>query len=112
MSNRLLFRSDTEQATVRQQQLGGSHRILVPAIIGVAGIALLGLLAVPILVGTNLFFAAGAGCSGQQTGTAGQPAAGAKAKTIPADYLHWYQKVGQQYGVPWTILAEIGRAHV
>ncbi len=108
MSSRLLFQSDTKQATVRQQQLGGSHRILVPAIIGVAGIALLGLLAVPILVGTNLFFAAGAGCSGQQTGTAGQPAAGAKAKTIPADYLRWYQKVGQQYGVPWTILAGIG----
>ena len=108
MSNRLLFRSDTEQATGRQQQPGGSHRILVPAIIGVAGLLLLGLLAVPILVGTNLFFAAGAGCSGQQTGTAGQPAAGAKAKTIPADYLHWYQRVGQQYGVPWTILAGIG----
>jgi cell wall-associated NlpC family hydrolase len=106
MSSRLLFQSETKQATVGQQN--GSHRILVPAIIGVAGIVLLGLLAVPILVGTNLFFAAGAGCSGQQTGTAGQPAAGAKAKTIPADYLYWYKLVGQQYGVPWTILAGIG----
>jgi len=106
MSSRLLFQSETKQANVRQQD--GSHRILVAAIIGVAGILLLGLLAVPILVGTNLFFAAGAGCSGQQTGTAGQPAAGAKAKTIPADYLYWYQKVGQQYGVPWPILAGIG----
>ena len=106
MSSRLLFQSDTRQATVRQQQ--GSHRILVPAIIGVAGILLLGLLTVPILVGTNLFFAVGAGCSGQQTGTAGQPPAGAKAKTIPADYLYWYKRVGQQYGVPWTILAGIG----
>jgi peptidoglycan DL-endopeptidase CwlO len=109
MSNRLLFQSETKQATVRQQQLGGgSHRILVPVIIGVAGVLLLGLLAVPILVGTNLFFAAGAGCSGQQTGTAGQPAASTKAKAIPADYLYWYKKVGQQYGVPWTILAGIG----
>jgi len=106
MSSRLLFQSETKQATVRQQ--GGSHRILVPAIIGVAGIVLLGLLAVPILVGTNLFFAAGAGCSGQQTGTAGQPTASATAKTIPADYLYWYKRVGQQYGVPWTILAGIG----
>ena len=77
-------------------------------IIGVAGILLLGLLAVPVLVGTNLFFAASAGCSGQQTGTAGQPPAGAKAKSIPADYLYWYKQVGQQYGVPWTILAGIG----
>src|SRR6516165_5938556 len=106
MSSRLLFQSETKQANVRQQD--GSHRILVAAIIGVAGILLLGLLAVPVLVGTNLFFAAGAGCSGQQTGMAGQPAAGAKAKTIPADYLYWYKRVGQQYGVPWPILAGIG----
>jgi cell wall-associated NlpC family hydrolase len=109
MSNRLLFRSETEQATVRQQQAGGPHQILVPAIIiGAAGLLLLGLLAVPVLIGANLFFAASAGCSGQQTGTAGQPAGGAKAKSIPANYLFWYKKVGQQYGVPWTILAGIG----
>src|ERR1700676_1284715 len=68
----------------------------------------LGLLAVPILIGSNEFFAASAGCSGQQTGTAGQPAGSAKAKAIPANYLFWYKKVGQQYGVPWTILAGIG----
>ena len=49
----------------------------------------------PILIGTNAFFAASAGCSGQQTGTVGQPADSAKAKSIPANYLYWYQKVGQ-----------------
>src|SRR5271170_1829830 len=111
MSSRLLFQSlreQREQATARQHQLGGSYRILVPVIIGVAGLLLLGLLAVPMLIGTDLFFAAGAGCSGQQTGTAGQPTAGAKAKTIPSNYLFWYKKVGAQYGVPWTILAGIG----
>jgi cell wall-associated NlpC family hydrolase len=108
MSNRLLFQSETKQATVRQQQLGGSHRILIAVIIGVVGLLLLGLLAVPILIGTNLFFAASSACSGQQTGTAGQPTAGAKANSIPANYLYWYKKVGQQYGVPWTILAGIG----
>jgi cell wall-associated NlpC family hydrolase len=108
MSSRLLFQSETKQATVRQHQSGRAHRILVLVIIAVAGFLLLGLLAVPVLVGTNLFFAAGAGCSGQQTGTAGQPTASAKAKTIPADYLYWYKRVGQQYGVPWTILAGIG----
>jgi peptidoglycan DL-endopeptidase CwlO len=108
MTSRLLFQRETKQATLQQQHLGASHRILVLVIIGVVAISLLGLVAVPILVGTNLFFAASAGCSGQQTGTAGQPPAGAKAKTIPADYLYWYQRVGQQYGVPWTILAGIG----
>src|SRR3984885_4574075 len=108
MSNRLLFQPEKRQAAVPPQQSGGSHRILITVVIGFAGLLLLGLLAVPALVGTNLFFAAGAGCSGQQTGTAGQPTAGAKAKAIPANYLSWYKKVGQQYGVPWPILAGIG----
>jgi cell wall-associated NlpC family hydrolase len=107
MTSRLLFQPEKKQAPVPPHQ-PTEHRILIPVIIGVAGLLLLGLLAVPVLVGTNLFFAAGAGCSGQQTGAVGQPTAGAKAKAIPADYLHWYKKVGQQYGVPWTILAGIG----
>src|SRR5260370_5363800 len=108
MRSRALFEPERKQAPVPSQQSDGSHRILIPVIIGVAGLLLLGLLAVPVLVGTNLFFAAGAGCSGQQTGTGGQPPAGAKAKAIPADCLYWYKRVGQQYGVPWTILAGIG----
>jgi peptidoglycan DL-endopeptidase CwlO len=108
MTSRLLFRSDTKQATVRQQRPSGSPRILVPVILGAAGIMLLGLMAVPMLVGTNMFFAASADCSGQKTGTAGQPPAGTKASSIPSNYLYWYKRVGQQYGVPWTILAGIG----
>ena len=108
MTERLLFQLEKKQTPVRPNQPGGSHRILIPVIIGIAGLLLLGLLAVPVLVGTNLFFAASEGCSGQQTGAVGQPTAGAKAKALPADYLYWYKKVGQQYGVPWTILAGIG----
>src|SRR3984885_3092951 len=107
MTNRLLFQPERKQAPVPPDQ-PTQHRILIPVIIGVAGLLLLGLLAVPVLVGTGLFFAATAGCSGQQTGAVGQPTAGAKAKAIPANYLFWYKKVGQQYGVPWTILAGIG----
>ena len=105
MTNRLLIRTETKQNTTRQQR---APRILIIGIVGLGAILGLGLLAVPMLVGTNAFFAAGAGCSGQQTGTAGQPPVGAKAKSIPADYLTWYKRVGQQYGVPWTILAGIG----
>jgi cell wall-associated NlpC family hydrolase len=105
MTNKLLIRTETQPSTGRQQR---APRILVLGIIGVFAILGLGLLAVPILVGTNAFFAANAGCSGQQTGTAGQPPAGAKAKSIPSNFLFWYKKVGQQYGVPWTILAGIG----
>jgi len=105
MTNRLLTRTETPKGTTREQR---APRILVLGIIGLIAVAGLGLLAVPILIGTNSFFAANAGCSGQQTGTAGQPPAGAKAKSIPADFLFWYKKVGQQYGVPWTLLAGIG----
>src|SRR5580658_2749241 len=108
MTTRLSSRSGTGHTTTRPDRSGISPRILVPGIIGLAGVVLLGLLAVPAMIGTNLFFAASAGCSGQQAGTAGQPPAGPQAKSIPASYLYWYQKVGQQYGVPWTILAGIG----
>jgi peptidoglycan DL-endopeptidase CwlO len=104
----VLFRSDTRQVVAGPQRPNGSPRILVIGIIAVAGILLLGLLAAPILIGTNMFFAASAGCSGQQTGTAGQAPASARAKSIPANYLYWYQRVGHQYDVPWTILAGIG----
>ena len=106
MTNKLLIRTETtQQSSTRQQR---APRILVVGIIGLLAIVGLGLLAVPILVGTNAFFAASAGCSGQQTGTAGQPPAGPKARSIPSNFLFWYKKVGQQYGVPWTILAGIG----
>jgi peptidoglycan DL-endopeptidase CwlO len=103
----VLFRSGTKQAAPGQQRHGPS-RLVVIGVIGVAGILLLGLLATPILIGTDMFFAASAGCSGQQTGTTGQAPAGTGAKSIPANYLYWYQRVGNQYGVPWTILAGIG----
>ena len=107
MTTKLLSRPETQPFALPPHQPSRS-RILVPVIIGIAALGLLSLLAVPAVVGTNLFFAAGAGCSGQQTGATGQPLAGTKAKAIPADYLYWYKKVGQQYGVPWTILAGIG----
>ena len=104
MTNRLLTRTETRPGAREQR----APRILVFGIIGLVAVVGLGLLAVPILIGTNAFFAASANCSGQQTGTAGQPTGSVKAKSIPANYLYWYQKVGQQYGVPWTILAGIG----
>ena len=111
MTNRLLDRS--RQTTVRQYQQVVTReqrapRILIVGVVGLIGLVGLGLLALPLLIGANAFFSAGAECSGQQTGTAGQPTAGPKAKSIPANYLYWYQRVGQQYGVPWTILAGIG----
>jgi cell wall-associated NlpC family hydrolase len=111
MTNRLLVRTETRTAQPDQFANGRSERgsrILILGIVGLVGLLVLGLLTVPIVIGMNEFFAATAGCSGQQTGTVGQPTAGAGARSIPSDYLSWYKKVGQQYGVPWTILAGIG----
>src|SRR3984885_4633491 len=111
MTGRLLDRP--RQTTVRQYpqivtRQQRAPRILIAGVVGLIGLVGLGLLALPLLIGANAFFSAGAECSGQQTGTAGQPTAGPNAKSIPASYLYWYQRVGQQYGVPWTILAGVG----
>ena len=62
MTNKLLIRTETQQSTAREQR---APRILVLGIIGLFAIVGLGLLAVPIMIGANAFFAANAGCSGQ-----------------------------------------------
>jgi hypothetical protein len=38
-----------------------------------------------------------------------QPAEAADARSIPADYLELYRKAGQEYGIPWNVLAGIGK---
>jgi cell wall-associated NlpC family hydrolase len=88
-----------------------NRRVAGLGVAGVVVLLLLGLLAVPMLVigGTSMLFA-GRGGSGCPSGSSSlQPAVSAAGKnSIPADYLKWYQKVGQQYGVPWAVLAGIG----
>ena len=66
MTNRLLDRSP--QATVSQHQQvittreQRAPRLLIVGLIGFIGVVGLGLLAVPMLIGTDMFFAARAGC--------------------------------------------------
>src|SRR5215469_3299119 len=74
---------------------------------------LIAFLVVPMLVigGSSLLVA---GSSGAQCGTAGagavQPGVSNEAaNSIRATYLKWFQKVGLQYSVSWTILAGIGK---
>jgi len=83
-------------------------RLLVVGIIGLAGIVLLGLMAVPFHDRRRRLFRGERGLLGQQTGTAGSQPPARRPGRSAANYLHWYQKVGQQYAVPWTILAGIG----
>jgi peptidoglycan DL-endopeptidase CwlO len=83
-------------------------RVAVIAAVGGAALLLLGLLVVPMLIvgGTSLLFGRnGGGCTGSVT----QPGVSTRGRSaIPSDYLMWYQRVGQQYGIPWTVLAGIG----
>ena len=86
---------------------------LIAAIAG-AALLLLGLVSIPLMVvgGSTQMFAAGGNCSGQQNTAAPvstTPVSTVGKNSIPADYLFWFQKAGQQYGVPWPILAGIGK---
>jgi cell wall-associated NlpC family hydrolase len=69
-------------------------------------------LAIPMLIigRTSLLSAAdtASACASATGQPARQPAASARAGSIPADYLYWYKKVGLQYNIPWTVLAGIG----
>ncbi len=90
-----------------------NRRSLGPIVIGLLLMGLVAFLVVPLLVvgGASMLFA---GRSGAQCGTAGagavQPGVSTEAaNSIPANYLKWFQKVGLQYNISWTILAGIGK---
>jgi cell wall-associated NlpC family hydrolase len=86
-----------------------------PIIIGLMVMLLLAFLVVPMLVvgGASLLFAGGAGTNCAATATAAkavQPGVSTEAEnSIPSNYLKWFQRVGLQYNVPWTVLAGIGK---
>jgi peptidoglycan DL-endopeptidase CwlO len=90
-----------------------NRRVIGLAVIGAALLGLLSLLTVPMLIigGTSMLLGGGGGNGCLPSGSAAvqQPTVSTAGKnTIPANYLYWYQKVGQQYGIPWTVLAGIG----
>jgi cell wall-associated NlpC family hydrolase len=99
----------------RRDRDAGASQIIVIGVIGAVALLLIGVLTIPMLVGgSSLLFSAGTGgfgCSGnaQQEKDALQSKVSGQARnSIPSNFLSWYQKVGQQYGVPWVILAGIG----
>ena len=87
---------------------GGPRRGVVFAVIGMVILAVAALLVVPVVALLALTSSSNSGCQPQQGSAVAQPAAAPAARSIPSNYLYWYQKVGQQYDVPWTILAGIG----
>jgi cell wall-associated NlpC family hydrolase len=90
-----------------------NRRSIGPIIIGLMVMLLLAFLAIPMLVvgGASLLFAGGSGGKcGSTAANAVQPGVSTEAaNSIPSNYLKWFQRVGLQYNVPWTILAGIGK---
>ena len=89
-----------------------NRRSIGPIIVGLMALLLLAFLVIPMLVvgGSSLLFAAGAGNCASAPANQAQPGVSAEAaNSIPATYLKWFQRVGLQYNVPWTVLAGIGK---
>jgi cell wall-associated NlpC family hydrolase len=89
----------------------GLSKGLIIGVVAVVGLMLGGVLVAPILI-----FAAGGfssesstACS-QAAGQGSQPDPSSDAKnSIPANYLAIFKQTGARYGVPWVILAGIGK---
>ena len=74
------------------------------ATVTVATAAALLLLLIAVIAG------AVGGITGQEASACtAQPAASSAAASIPANYLAGFKKAGAEYGVPWTVLAAIGK---
>ncbi len=87
-------------------------RVAALVAIVLAGLLVTAVAVVPMAMigGGAMLFAAGVGCPSPASSKTGQPAATTAAhNSIPANYLALFQKVGQQDGVPWVILAGIGK---
>jgi cell wall-associated NlpC family hydrolase len=88
----------------------GAVRLPIIIAAGAAALFLMSLVAIPLFFGANQLYQ-GAGSGGDCTDTSGasvQPQQSGDANGIPSNYLALYKKAGQQYGIPWNVLAGIG----
>jgi peptidoglycan DL-endopeptidase CwlO len=84
-------------------------RGVVLALVTMAIVLVGGLIVTPMLFvgGSGLLFESGSGCAAAQ---GQQPPVSSDARdSIPANYLFLFQEMGKRYGVPWVILAGIGK---
>jgi cell wall-associated NlpC family hydrolase len=92
-----------------QWRPSGPGRTIAAVAVGAAILLVLGLITAPMLIvgGAGLLFESGTGCAAAQ-GT--QPGISSDARnSIPSNYLALFQSTGRTYGVPWVVLAGIGR---
>jgi len=84
---------------------GESGAATLAVVIAGAAAALLILVPLALTAGTSAF---NSGTCAQIAG-AQQPAPSPAANSIPRNYLALYQQAGRTYGIPWTVLAAIGK---
>jgi len=77
---------------------------------GPATAAVVAIAAALLLLIVAVIAGAAGGITGQEAAACtAQPAASSAAASIPANYLADFKKAGTEYGVPWTVLAAIGK---
>ncbi|RAY14401.1 hypothetical protein DPM19_15700 [Actinomadura craniellae] len=87
------------------------RRVVMVVAFGGTGLLLLALLIVPAFFSATQFLFGGGGATGcvDASRAGSQPAAAQDAGAIPADYLELYKKTGADYGIPWNLLAGVGK---
>jgi cell wall-associated NlpC family hydrolase len=86
-------------------------RGVILGVVALVGVLLGGVLVAPILIFANGDFSSESGAACSAAGNQGtQPSASPDARdSIPANYLTIFKTVGARTGVPWVILAGIGK---
>jgi cell wall-associated NlpC family hydrolase len=90
----------------------GRGRAVVFALVAAGGLAIGGLLVGPVLMFASggLLTMSDGTCPTAPGSSAGQPPGSQAAQSsIPANYLAAFRQAGTKYGVPWVILAGIGK---
>jgi cell wall-associated NlpC family hydrolase len=86
-------------------------RAVIFGVVGAVGLLIGAVLVAPILIFANGGFSSmsGSACSAAGGQGAQPPASSDATNSIPANYLSIFKATGAKYGVPWVILAGIGK---
>ncbi|WP_018655782.1 C40 family peptidase [Actinomadura flavalba] len=91
------------------------RNVLLAAALGAVALLFAALLFVPVLFGASQFLFGGGGAGGDNarcvdvSRAGAQPGEASSARAIPADFLALYKKAGGDFGIPWNVLAGIGK---
>jgi len=89
----------------------GISKAQIAIIIGAGMILLVPLMVLPLFfaAGPSIYNALKGGQNGDCNNGAKQPGQSGSAKDIPRSYLELYKKAGEKFGLPWNVLAGIGK---